>query len=45
MKSIENEMNNVGIDFEILEKSQYAPFRWSKEIFHLIFEVNIDFIR
>ena len=45
VKAIGKEMTNVGIDFEILDESQSAPIRWSKESGHLVFDFKMDFSR
>ena len=38
-------MTNVGIAFEILDESQSAPIKWSKESGHLVFDVKMDLSR
>ena len=45
VKSIEKEMINVGIAFEILDEAKSDSVGWSKESGHPIFDVNMDFTR
>ena len=44
-KSLEKEMTNVGIAFEILGDSETAPHGWAKQTGHIIFDVKMDFTR
>ena len=44
-KSLEKEMTNVGIAFEILVDSETAPCGWAKQTGHIIFDVKMDFER
>ena len=43
--SLQNEMTNIGIDFEILEKDTLVPVGWKKATGHLIWDVKMDFTR
>ena len=45
VKSIEKQMTNVGIAFEILEEDKSAPVGWSKESGRLIFGIKMYFTR
>ena len=45
VKSIEKEMINVGIAFEILDEAKSDSVGWSKESGHLIFDVKMDYTR
>jgi len=43
--TIEKEMKNVAVAFEILELGKLIPIGWSKSSGHLVFDVKMDFIR
>ena len=38
-------MYNVGIDFEILDRDHYVLVGWKKFTGHMVFDVNMDFMR
>jgi hypothetical protein len=41
--SINKEMLNVGIAFDILDDGDRTPIGWSKVTGHMIFDVKMDF--
>ena len=40
-----NDMHNVGIDFDILDRYCHAPVVWNKFTGNIVFGINIDFTR
>jgi hypothetical protein len=38
-------MTNVGVTFEVLERSQYVPPGWKKVTGHLVWDLKMDFTR
>eukprot|EP00957_Ditylum_brightwellii_P181099 13795622-Ditylum_brightwellii.AAC.1 len=43
--AIRKEITNIGITFEILENDMKTPTGWNMVIGHIIFDVNMDFMR
>ena len=43
--TLQKEMTNIGIDFEILDKDTPVPVGWKKATGHLIWDVKMDFTR
>jgi hypothetical protein len=39
------EMTNVGVAFEVLERSQFVPPGWKKVTGHLVWDLKMDFTR
>jgi hypothetical protein len=45
METVQKEMFNIGIVFEVLEVGASAPKGWNKAIGHIIWDVKMDYTR